>query len=1668
VAATRPRWPTVEFVLSLVCGSAQFGGVVGNGSEATGRRLLLTCAQRHFPFAPELDREELGEDVQRMVELLCGGEFLPAHGRYEHVNVLGDSPTSTQLQQRLRDFCTSEERRPNDYIILYMTGHGEILEDGDHVLLASDVQPRDLLLGSVRTADLIRLAVTGTQVSRLLFLLDTCYSGKGGEDMAREALRRVGYGGGVVLVAATTKAQEARPGAFTSCLERAVRSLAVAGSAPSSIRIGALVGVMKNDAAWPATQSVQWNAIGLGDDEPAFLLNPRYNRALIEADLLEQERASDRSTHEKQADVDLEERFLPRIRWFTGRHRALEDLSQWLNRSGQERGSIGPDHRVVTGQAGSGKSAVVGLISALADADHAPSVPRGGLPPNFVIRPGAVAKAIYAGSMATDDVCARLAGALGVKATSTRELLEARRGSPGPPVAVIVDAVDEAADPVGLIKDLLAPLMREPALAVRLLIAGRPHRLTAELLGTPTSSRYAVIDLDDSVYADPMSIRKYAQRILLAQDSLDSSYRPSGIYRAAQKSTLEEIASAIAEAAGPSFLVARITATTESTATRLPVPDDRDWRRALPRRAGPAMRRDLQYRLGSDAERAAQILLPLAYAQGAGLPWEDIWLRLADALSPEAHLAGSDLIWLRRSAGSYAVEGLTHDERSVYRLYHRALAEHLLTGRDEQADEKRIAGVLVSQVPFAGNMSRDWEAAHPYVLDHLATHAARGHAIDDLLIDPAFLLAAARPALLAALTAAVDRSAIVAADAYRRAARNLQACNPRERASYLALAARCGYAPQLAKATDRLVTPRVWASRWASWRPETPHRSLQGHTGPVLAVAAAEMDGRSVAVTGSADGSVRVWDVATGSVVGEPLTGHTGAVNAVAVTEMDGRLLVVTGSDDRSVRVWDLATGAPEAGALTGHGDRVSAVAVANLEGRPVAVTGSADGSVRVWDLTTGDTIAEPSTGHTGSVSAVAVVQFDGRSLAVTGVTDGSVRTWDVSTGAQFGDPLTGHTGSVAAVAVAEVEGRPVTITGGWDKSVRIWDLGSGIPVGEPFTGHTDSVMAAAITQLAGRSVAVTASADRSLRVWDLATGETGGQPLTGHTGPIYALAIRHHRDRPRAVTGSRDGSVRVWDLATGTDAAVFAAHEAAIYAIAIGEVKGQEVAVTGSADRSARIWDLATGAPVGPPLVGHSSWVMAVAIATVGDRRVVVTGSADWSVRVWDAAAGDPIGDPWAGHTGTVNALAIAEIDGRPVVVTGSADWSVRVWDLATGRPFADPCTGHSGPVLAMAVVQLHGRPVIVTGSADRSIRMWDLTTGTPIGHPLLGHTAPVHALAAADVEDGLMAVSGSGGGSVRLWKLTTGTAVTDPVTRHADSVTSATVGDLADRRITVTGSADGSVRVWDLSTGASIGQPLQGHSAEVRATKVMCLAGRPVAVTGSADRSLQMWDLDSGLAIGDPMTGHSGGVTAVAVTVLDDTAIAVSGSEDRTIRVWHLRTDGFRRGHTLVGHNHRVGAVALAEVGGRLHAVTGSDDGTVRLWDTGTGRPVNRLIRPVRLRVSAPVRSIAVTSLNGRPVAVVGCRDGEIWTWDLTSHRCLGRLVGPGEAHSGALAALGERGLVVGFGPHLHIYRDFMSGELPHTIELDAEINSIATHETSTVVVTTRLGVVTLLIPS
>ncbi len=204
----------------------------------------------------------------------------------------------------------------------------------------------------------------------------------------------------------------------------------------------------------------------------------------------------------------------------------------------------------------------------------------------------------------------------------------------------------------------------------------------------------------------------------------------------------------------------------------------------------------------------------------------------------------------------------------------------------------------------------------------------------------------------------------------------------------------------------------------------TERRRLKGHTDTIGSVTVSP-DGRRVAA-GSADQTALVWAVDQPGSPSISFKGHTGPVSCVVF--LGGGDALLTGSHDGSVRLWDARTGEPK-GRLKAHFGKVEAVAYGGPSKR-IAVAG--DGlHIRQINGT-----FTPLRGHSGPVLCVAFWS-DGR-LLISGGADGTVRLWR----AEDGEELTrfrGHDGPVRAVAVSP-DGR-TAFSGGADGTIRRWTL---------------------------------------------------------------------------------------------------------------------------------------------------------------------------------------------------------------------------------------------------------------------------------------------------------------------------------------------------------------------------------------------------------------------------------------------------------------------------------------------------------------------------------------------------------------------------------------------------------------------------------------------------
>ena len=1113
---------------------------------------------------------------------------------------------------------------------------------------------------------------------------------------------------------------------------------------------------------------------------------------------------------------------------FRGRHVALDRVREWL-------AAVEPPGQalLITGQPGAGKSAVLARAALSVEAGH-----------------GGPGLAFHARAATTGDFLTALADLTGVaRSASADELVTSLADMPGqPPIPVVLDALDEAASDRDRrqITEALAELAVLPwlrvAVATRTMAVGNPFAPGGLLssMGVTTRDDYNLIDLDSDTYFDLEGLRQFAAA-LLAQDGMDHPGPPGAAWTqySARPGVCDRLAAVIAERAGRNFLVAAMAAVPLSTARTMTDPAAKGFDPVgIPSGVGEALSKYLDRLPDQRRERDRELLTALAYARGAGLD-DPAWLAFAAALGYDARVA--DLDALRRSpAADYLLQTTTTERgaRPVTRLFHQALADELLAPRHQPSDESALLDMLLGQAEHVGWQDR-------YLREHTAEHAAAAGRIDQLLEDPHYLLTVDPARLVPHLRTARSASAQATATVYRQSAHHLAPLDrSAQGASQLELTAHYLGCRSLAARIATAAPDRPWRTHWSHGGRATGHQVLTGHTGWVHAVATGRLpDGTPVIVSGGQDGTVRVWRLADGTPVGEPLRGHVGRVLAVTTAALpDGTPVIVSGGQDGTVRLWRLDGGAPVGEPLRGHVGAVWAVATGALpDGTPVIVSGGQDATVRVRDLADGAPVGEPLRGHTGRVRAVAVGRLpDGTPVIVSGGGENlaAVRVWRLADGAPVGEPLRGHVGEVVAVATGALpDGTPVIVSGGGydDGTVRVWDLADGAPVGEPFTDRTSWMHALAVGRLPdGTPVIVsdgTDGTDGTVRVRDLADGAPVGEPLRGHAGGVVAVATMLLPD-------------------------------------------GTPVIVSGGEDATVRVWRLDGGAPVGEPLRGHAGGVIAVATRLLPDGTpVIVSGGEDATVRVWRLADGAPVGEPLRGHAGAVNAVATGRLpDGTPVIVSGGEDATVRVWRLADGAPVGKPFTGHTRPLFsftgrdagggpgparpvnAVAVGVLpDGTPVIVSGGEDATVRVRDLATGTPVGKPFTGHTGAVNALATGRLPDGTPVIV-SGGGSF-----------------------------------------DATVRVWRLADGAPVGEPLRGHRGvgEVVAVATGVLPdGTPVIVSGGGvfDATVRVWRLDGGAPVGEPLRGHAGAVWAVATTLLPDgTPVIVSG-EDATVRVWRL----------------------------------------------------------------------------------------------------------------------------------------------------------------------------------
>lgn len=304
--------------------------------------------------------------------------------------------------------------------------------------------------------------------------------------------------------------------------------------------------------------------------------------------------------------------------------------------------------------------------------------------------------------------------------------------------------------------------------------------------------------------------------------------------------------------------------------------------------------------------------------------------------------------------------------------------------------------------------------------------------------------------------------------------------------------------------------------------------------GPADAIAgiALSPDGRLIAYGTFADNLIRIVDVATRQEI-RTLSGHTNRVTELAFSP-NSQVLASQGTvnlspGDGSVRLWNVATGAQIATIATSG---VSQFAF-SPDGTTLAGASGGDPlNVHLWD-------ASNLTLRRSISSVFRVVAFspDGSRIA-TAKRNETLYIMDTGSGSQVA-AYTGHTGWVTATAYS-ASGQ-LLASAGDDRSIRVWNPQTGQTT-RTLTGHTtypdfvafrpDGAILASVgsgTNItrtsSGTSISIS-NADRFLRLWDV---NTGTELPRVNIGNDVLSGVSFSANWGVLVTGSNAGLIRIF-----------------------------------------------------------------------------------------------------------------------------------------------------------------------------------------------------------------------------------------------------------------------------------------------------------------------------------------------------------------------------------------------------------------------------------------------------------------------------------------------------------------------------------------------------------
>src|SRR5688572_18532420 len=577
------------------------------------RRFLIAIGASHYGSPDFSDLDGVPNELRTVASVFerCGYERVL-------VEVALDVPRAG-IHEAVSRFFASRTWELTDLVIVYFTGHGGASENQEnHYLWPVGADSSRPSYTAIATSELARWIFDGKGARPLCVwvLLDVCYARAGGAPLAATLVRdfrfpaRLAEEAGVLVTSAAAEQATAKQGAFSAALAASIEADSIAPRGQPYITPLSLLGEIGRRLKTQRPISEYVSVVG----EPKFLRNPRYDRRYGGANLEEAEDGyAPWSAEERAAHFDPRSRGVELMTdhgdFFCGRRKALADVARWLTDAPTSGKML-----VVTGGPGSGKSAIVSRVVAEGDPALRGRVARKSEGAKI---PGVeVDLALHARRRSVGALVAQIAEKMGSRAKTGESLAADLRGK-GTELRIVIDAIDEADAPAEVASDLLCPLAEVES--VRLVVGARRNVLPW------VESRSVTLDLDADENFDAEDIQGYAMRRLLNTEGSPYRGRPDLAARVAQ---------AVAQKAGRSFPVRGLSGRGLARAERAIDPAEPGWDAWLPTALDEALTLDEAFendfrRFGADEAKVRDLLLPLAFAEGRGLPQEGIWFRVA-------------------------------------------------------------------------------------------------------------------------------------------------------------------------------------------------------------------------------------------------------------------------------------------------------------------------------------------------------------------------------------------------------------------------------------------------------------------------------------------------------------------------------------------------------------------------------------------------------------------------------------------------------------------------------------------------------------------------------------------------------------------------------------------------------------------------------------------------------------------------------------------------------------------------------------------------------------------------------------------------------------------------------------------------------------------------------